>query len=286
MDTKKPQIEICQDVIDMTPIYKALLSRDKKGIYLSAHINVCPVLPDDQKIIHGKTEAGYDFILLKKDEPNKMVGRVLSEVGRIGKKNFPTLNLMRTFRVLSTAKEYTGNSSGPALDGSIIYRLQTMLIGMSQILHVNCPQIVFIPEYDTPGTLNTNENNDVTFLALNPKWNVLYFSMHELRHAWQRKYHPEMFENYISQDECEAKYGEHNLVYPSQIAEFDADVFACACYMYFAIEAPEKFFDKWQQSPLLPAYKKSVEKFLSPYHGIIYWDHLIDYKSIYPDLIT
>lgn len=279
------EIKLCSEPLDMKPLYNAILqSMEKKDQYLSAHINVFNDLPNGKNIIHGKTADGYDYIMLKKDTPNKMLGRVISEIGKIGNKKLPEISFTARGR---NALDFTETSNSPVyeLNNGMIYALQDTLISVSSLLHVNCPQVVFASGFYTAGTYQIDDSNNIISLILNPDCDILHFAVHELRHVWQKKNHPELFDNYMGLRECREKYGRHNSVYNSQIAEFDADVIAHTFKKLILIH-PEIYFSNWEQFPLKVAYQKAMNCYLSPQNGRINLDRIIDYKAIYPDLIS
>lgn len=277
-------INCCYEPIDMKPLYKTILqSMEKKDQYLSAHINVFDDLPDGKNVIHGKSDNGYDLIMLKKDTPQKMLGRVTAEIGKIGNRNLPQIGVSEKSPILFDGTA-TSDFSAYKLNNSTIYYLQDMLIFVSELLHVNCPQVVFAPELDSAGKFESDDSNNIIYLILNPNHDILYFAVHELRHAWQRKNHPELFDNYMELQECREKYGIHNLVYNSQIAEFDANVIAHTLRK-FRLTNPESYFRDWEQTPLNVAYQKAVNCYSLLHNGRFDIDRIIDYKTIYPDLI-
>lgn len=283
-------LKLCSEAIDMTSLYKAIPNRkDKNGRILSAHINVYEDLPCGMNVIHGKSIYGYDCIMLKKDAPSKMLGRVLAEVGKLGKKNLPLIG-MHTQRADMPDRAGSDNSfdSIGDVDSTDILILEDLLIFISSMLNVNCPQFVFSTKLNSAGTYKPDDDNNIQYLMLDPRYNTYYFAIHEVRHAWQKKYHPEMFDNYVGLQECREKYGMHNVVYRSQIAEFDADVVARATMRLispdFETYLAENNLPDFEK-PLHIAYKKAADQYLLGRGGKVDFNRVIDYKSIYPGLI-
>ncbi len=273
------------EAIDMRPLYLALLSSmEKKGRLESALINIFEDLPDGKKVLHGKSDAGYDVIFLKKDTIDKMRGRLLAEVGKIGSRNLKPLNLF-TETPDSLNSPDVDSPVVPQRNNNNIYSLQDILLWASDALHINCPQVVLTTNVPA-GQYHHDDANNIICLLLNPQKNIVFFALHEMRHVWQKKNHPEIFDNYMSLDECTKKYGsEKSAVYGRQIAEFDADIFAHTI-MYGVWEPHEAYFSRIDPNAvLLPYIKKAVACYATPYHGKFDIDRIIDYKAIFPDII-
>lgn len=275
------------EAIDMGPLYLTVLrSMEKKGRLESAHISVFEDLPDEKKVLHGKSDDGYDLIFLKKDTMDKMRGRLLAEVGKIGSRNLKPLNLFTGTpdSLNSPDVDATVVPQFP-LNNKVFCQLQTMLILACAYLHINCPQVVLTTQVPA-GQYCDDSAHNIIYLLLNPQKHIIFFALHEMRHAWQKKNHPEMFDNYMSLDECTEKYGsEKSSVYGRQIAEFDADIFAHTL-LYRMADPHEAYFSTIDPNAvLLPYIKKAVACYATPYHGKFDIDRVIDYKAIFPDII-
>lgn len=264
-----------EPAVNMKRLYQAACSKIEAG--KAAHVIVVDSLPNDTKIFHGKNDFGYESILVKLDSMEKMVGRVSSEVGKIGKKNLPSCSFgiqLENINTNSTQKE-DFNLSAP-----FIGELEYLFVELSEELQINCPQFYFSTGLNSAGTLNYDSHGDVAEVLLNPNSDMLFFAAHELRHAWQHKYHTEMFERYIPFEECRRKYGKNNSIYNSQIAEFDANVFACAL-MESIYRRPYT-----TQTPLKSYVEKAADSLIVQWGKNHNLTTLIDYKSIFPDLIV
>ena len=267
---------VSEPAVNMKRLFQAACSKIEDG--KAAHVIVVDSLPNDMKIFHGKNDFGYDSILVKLDSMDKMAGRVSSEVGKIGKKNLPSCSIgvqLESANMNSTQKENN------YLSGPLIAALECLFVDLSDALQINCPQLVFSTGLNSAGTLNYDRHGDVSEVLLNPNNDLLLFAVHELRHAWQHKYHAEMFQNYIPLEECRRKYGMNNSVYNSQIAEFDANVFACAI-MKDVYNRP----GYTTHTPLKSYVEKAADSLIAQWGKENNLMTLIDYKSIYPDLIA
>ena len=264
-----------EPAVNMKRLYQAACSKIEDG--KAAHVIVVDSLPNDTKIFHGKNDFGYDSILVKLDSMEKMAGRVSSEVGKIGKKNLPSCSIGVQLENTSTNSTQKRNFN---LSARLIADLEYLFVDLSDALQINCPQFFFSTELNSAGTLNYDSHGDVSEVLLNPNNDMLFFAAHELRHAWQHKYHTEMFESYIPFEECRRKYGKNNSIYNSQIAEFDANVFACAILKGVYKRSYSA------QTPLKSYVEKSADSLIAQWDKSHNLTTLIDYKSIYPDLIV
>lgn len=227
--------------VDMAPLYRAALQMKKNYDHPSAHINVLPDLGAEVDVLHVLTMSGYELILLKNDEPQKLLDRVLAEVDKIGSPDLPIVDNSKTSARLE------GNIMQCCFDGEPVdsvtnpvsndiriemgyqmWNLQFILYKLSKDYRVFCPQILLTPEYFSSGACVFDDNNDARLILLNTNDDMIYCLLHEFRHVWQRKYHPEIFDNYIELPACMDKYKKnYSNVYNAQLAEFDANVFAC-----------------------------------------------------------
>lgn len=283
MSSGKPVLKRCTDTIDMAPLYEAVMNRTKiNGKNVSVHINIYERLPVDKRLIHGKCSNlfdDYEIILLEKDSPSSMLKQVSAAMERRYLIQLPQVNLS-----FSDSNLKQDQSTRSKINGAYIYLLQKTLLDVCKILRLNnCPQIWFFPDYFSAGTSETDDDNNAISLILNPNYNALFMLLHEIRHVWQKKYHPEVLDNYIDLETCWEKFGRKNTYYGSQIAEFDADAFAHA---YYRLLVPSYRLQQLEFSPLNSGLKKAVKYYFSTSkQGMPDFDRLIDYKSLYPGLI-
>ena len=212
--------------VDMAPFYRALLQVKKVGVQQSAHINVVPDLDED--VMHFLTPHGYEHILLRYDEPKKMIDRVVAESEKIGSPDLPLSCFDYGLSIPSGNADADITSNNTIhLSGNIIGQLQNLFCILSKHCKVPCPQMVFVPD-PYPSCSITYENDaDVRAIVLNLNSNILLSTFHEFRYAWQAKYHPDVFNNYIDLETCKERYPRnHSQIYNSQVAEFDANVYA------------------------------------------------------------
>ena len=77
--------------VDMEPFYQVLVRTEagSGNFKPSVLLNIFKELPDGKKVLHGRNACGYDQVFLRADTPQKMLGRVLAELGKIGSKRLP-----------------------------------------------------------------------------------------------------------------------------------------------------------------------------------------------------
>lgn len=272
--------------VDMSPMYKAVL---KKKELCAVQINIIPELPDDMKIIHMRTDFGYDQILLKLDSSEKMFERVLPEVEKIGSESLPSGNFMAFTQTEQKKSEAQKNDCEQfKSNGDVISSLQMRMLDISRILKINCPQFILDPNYYCDGVVECDKNEDVSLVILNLRRsrNKIFTLAHELRHAWQKKYHPELYSNYISLLECREKCKELSY-YNSQIVEFDANVFAYAyCRLVLGFKESDEQIILFGARPETRAANKAATLMLKNWDILSNQVLLEEYKSVYPELIV
>lgn len=276
--------------VDMEPFYQVLARTEtgSENFKPSFLLNILKVLPDGKKVLHAKNACGYDQVLLRADTPQKMLGRALAELGKIGSKRLPIWG----FFASNAAESSFSETHSPYLyDGEAITRLQFACLNISNILQISCPQIIFVPNYLSSGTIVTDNVGDTKAVLLKQNNNItsdIFFLAHELRHAWQKKYHPEVFHKYVSLTDCQKKYGaEYRQCYNSQVAEFDAEVFACAVvkHLYPNNVSKRSFFAGTDD--IFRAIEQAADHFFPTDFALFVNTKLLPkYQSVYPGLIA
>lgn len=277
MSMKTPAMSMTRTTVNMKDLYLAAFKRADDG--KAAQVLVVDELPDGKNILHAKTDFGYEVMVVKLDTKSKMVGRVLSEVSKIGKKDL--LELGMSLHVEKTSENIQCYDAPVQLTSMAVANVQVTLADLSEALQINCPQLVFTTALDSGGMADFDNNGDVRAIVLNPKYNIMRFAVHEFRHAWQRKYHSEMFRNYIPIEECREKYGRGNTVYNSQLAEFDANVFSYAIMNlmfdtpFSASQGTVRYYAESAAAALIEKWKMGAATFtslsLSSPNGYIGW---------------
>ena len=277
--------------VDMEPFYQVLVRTEagSGNFKPSVLLNIFKELPDGKKVLHGRNACGYDQVFLRADTPQNMLCRVLAELGKIGSKRLPIGGFISSNAVESSLSKA---QSFCLYDGKDIARLQSYCLSISKILKILCPQIIFVPDYPSSGTIVTDNVGDTKAVLLKQNNNNIsdvFFLVHELRHAWQKEYHPEVFYNYTSLADVQNKYGSaYRQWYNSQIAEFDAEVFACAAmkHLFFDDSAGKKSFCVGN-TDVHQAIKRAADHFFPT--GVDFLTGartLPNYQSVYPDLIA
>ena len=276
--------------VDMEPFYQVLVRTEagSGNFKPSVLLNIFKELPDGKKVLHGRNACGYDQVFLRADTPQKMLGRVLAELGKIGSKRLPIGGFISSNAVESSLSKA---QSFCLYDGKDIARLQSYCLSISKILKILCPQIIFVPDYPSSGTIVTDNVGDTKAVLLKQNNNNIsdvFFLVHELRHAWQKKYHPEVFHKYVSLTDCQKKYGaEYRQCYNSQVAEFDAEVFACAVvkHLYSNNVSKRSFFAGTDD--IFRAIEQAADHFFPTDFALFVNTKLLPkYQSVYPGLIA
>ena len=278
--------------VNMKPLYQALIRFREGKQQPSIHVNVLKDLPNGKNVLHFISTYGYDYVLLKEDSIPKMRGRLLAELGKMRNRNLslydPKEHYVLDSKNLPSNLVKDLSASGWGL---VISHLQALCLKVSEALNINCPQIILVPDYQTGGTLLTACESEVVAVILRPSDNfheVVYGLVHELRHGWQIKYHPELKDHYSTMFDCKEKYGKKSdQVYRSQIAEFDAEVFACAT-------VKRVYYDWVSNGPLLTtntdvyhSIEKAADRFFPTIDDVFTATKAIpNYRSVYPNLIA
>lgn len=276
--------------VDMEPFYQVLVRTEagSGNFKPSVLLNIFKELPDGKKVLHGRNACGYDQVFLRADTPQSAWSR-FAELGKIGSKRLPIGGFISSNAVESSLSKA---QSFCLYDGKDIARLQSYCLSISKILKILCPQIIFVPDYPSSGTIVTDNVGDTKAVLLKQNNNNIsdvFFLVHELRHAWQKEYHPEVFYNYTSLADVQNKYGSaYRQWYNSQIAEFDAEVFACAAmkHLFFDDSAGKKSFCVGN-TDVHQAIKRAADHFFPT--GVDFLTGartLPNYQSVYPDLIA
>ena len=266
----------------MAPLYKILMNfsnQRNKGPLV--HVNVLKKLPNGVDSFHVKCSQGYHHILLKKDKMKKLEERLAMELKRVDNPKIPLVDF--NMGAVRGGEECVLHGANNMFEKRVsnIELLPYFMHKASKMLNISAPQIVLLDDHSTRG-FSDRDNNCI---YVNKHYEVLGTALHELRHLWQYKYHPEWFENYVPYELVGNRGSDF---YNSQVAEFDAEVFAYAYMEAFA--GCKRYVDMLVASNgKLATWREYAEKAASllnqPVNGTRVYNRALDYKSIYPDVV-
>ena len=186
---------------DMKPIYMGLHKRFPDGF---PEVLVVEELENGENIVRIKFNDGRSVYYVKNDTDEAILERLIREIENPVCDNEPAFP---TFY-------HTLNNRNVA-------KMCVFACYIADMLNIPLKQIIFIES-----TENTLEYENFPYIIGDNLENFRVVFPHEIRHSWQRKNRPDMFENYISVTDVDENNEEAWIKYNNQPAEIDAQAFA------------------------------------------------------------
>ena len=255
----------------MVPLYKMIVEYcNRNRSMVGAFVNVVCRLPDNKLTETHINEQGDAIILLKYDTMDNLKERLFEALERLS-------NSKETKMILHDGEIGTcGNKN-------YLVMMQAAAVSAAEQLGIDIPQIILTDDIDCDGLACRG------VIMVTPKKTMVSTILHELRHIWQRECRDRRrtyFGNYLEFQEISGKRNERLEYYNRQVAEFDANAFAYAWLKNKCKESPEcEVFIRRAVSEAEKGAMKAAEVLNTPVDGEIDYNRMLDYKSIYPDVI-